>query len=134
MISSKSSPPPSTYDEPGKPFDALLKATGCSADSTAVSCLKAVPSEVDFLHFVSTCILKSLTDIDEHKQYIHQVDSQSSAMATDNCSGQLRSCSRLSQDSFGGLCSCTHDCWYQCQYISESRRCILNLNPDENVR
>lgn len=67
MISSKSSPPPSTYDEPGKPFDTLLKATGCSADSTAVTCLRAVPSEVYFSHFVSTCVLKSLTDIDEHK-------------------------------------------------------------------
>ncbi|KAN0113404.1 Alpha/Beta hydrolase fold [Russula decolorans] len=42
----KSSPPPSTYDEPGKPFNALLKATGCSANSTAVTCLKAVPSEI----------------------------------------------------------------------------------------
>jgi hypothetical protein len=51
MILSKSSPPPSTYDEPGRPFNALLKATGCPADSTAVTCLKAVPSEVHFLLF-----------------------------------------------------------------------------------
>ena len=48
MIPSKSSPPPSTYDEPGKPFDVLSKATGCPADSTAVTCLKAVPFEVYF--------------------------------------------------------------------------------------
>ncbi|KAI0303618.1 alpha/beta-hydrolase [Multifurca ochricompacta] len=41
----KSSPPPSTYDEPGKPFDALLNATGCSAGSAAVACLQAVPSQ-----------------------------------------------------------------------------------------
>ena len=75
MISSKNSPPPSTYDEPGKPFDVLLKATGCPADSTAVTCLKAVPSEVYFSHFVSVCVLKSLTEINEHKQYIHLVDS-----------------------------------------------------------
>jgi hypothetical protein len=101
MTSSKSSPPPSTYDAPGKPFDALLKATGCPADSTAVTCLKAVPSEVYFSEFVSTCVLKSLTDIDEHKQYIHHVDSQSPAMGADGCSGELRPCSRLSQDSFG---------------------------------
>ena len=53
MILSKSSPPPSTYDEPGRPFNALLKATGCPADSTAVTCLKAVPSEVHFLLFGS---------------------------------------------------------------------------------
>jgi hypothetical protein len=57
MVPSKSSPPPSTYDEPGKPFDALLKATGCPAGSTAVTCLKAVPSEVYFLFFDSTCAL-----------------------------------------------------------------------------
>lgn len=55
MILSKSSPPPSTYDEPGKPFNALLRATGCPADSTAVTCLKAVPSEVHFLLFGSAC-------------------------------------------------------------------------------
>jgi hypothetical protein len=61
--------PPSTYDEPCKPFDALLKDTGCSADSIAVTCLKAVPSDVYFSHFVPTCVLKLLTDIDEHKQY-----------------------------------------------------------------
>jgi len=41
----KNSPPPSTYDKPGRPFDALLKATGCPAGPNAVSCLQAVPSE-----------------------------------------------------------------------------------------
>ncbi|KAN0132918.1 alpha/beta-hydrolase [Lactarius tabidus] len=41
----KNSPPPSTYDKPGRPFDALLKATGCPAGPIAVSCLQAVPSE-----------------------------------------------------------------------------------------
>ncbi|KAI9463333.1 alpha/beta-hydrolase [Lactarius psammicola] len=41
----KNSPPPSTYDKPGRPFDALLKATGCPAGPDAVSCLQAVPSE-----------------------------------------------------------------------------------------
>ena len=55
MVYSKSSPPPSTYDEPGKPFDAVLKATRCSADSTAVWCLKEVPSEVYFSHYLYTC-------------------------------------------------------------------------------
>ncbi|KAF8273340.1 alpha/beta-hydrolase [Lactarius quietus] len=40
----KNSPPPSTYDKP-RPFDALLKATGCPAGPAAVSCLQAVPSE-----------------------------------------------------------------------------------------
>jgi carboxylesterase type B len=41
----KNSPPPSTYDQPERPFDALLKATGCPAGTAAVSCLQAVPSE-----------------------------------------------------------------------------------------
>ena len=54
---SKSSPPPSTYDEPGKPFDALLKATGCPADPTAIACLEVVPSEVHFLLFDAMCAL-----------------------------------------------------------------------------
>lgn len=57
MVPSKSSPQPSTYDESGKPFDALLKATGCPADPTAVTCLKAVPSEVHFLLFDPPCVL-----------------------------------------------------------------------------
>ncbi|KAH9068501.1 alpha/beta-hydrolase [Lactarius deliciosus] len=40
----KNSPPPSTYDKPGQPFDALLKATGCPAGPVAFSCLQEVPS------------------------------------------------------------------------------------------
>jgi hypothetical protein len=46
VITSKSSPPPSTYDEPGKPFDALLRAAGCPASQNTVACLQAVPFEV----------------------------------------------------------------------------------------
>ncbi|KAH9177405.1 alpha/beta-hydrolase [Lactarius sanguifluus] len=42
----KNSPPPSTYDKPGRPFDALLKATGCPAGPVAFSCLQEVPSIV----------------------------------------------------------------------------------------
>lgn len=54
VLSSKSSPSPSTYDEPGKPFDALLSATGCTADSTALACLTDFPFEVHYLLFNST--------------------------------------------------------------------------------
>ncbi|KAI0267680.1 alpha/beta-hydrolase [Gloeopeniophorella convolvens] len=53
----KSSPPPSTYDEPGKPFDALLKATGCSPGSAAVACLQAVP--FDTLANISNTFIKN---------------------------------------------------------------------------
>ncbi|KAJ3829577.1 alpha/beta-hydrolase [Lentinula raphanica] len=41
----KSSPPPSTYDKFGLPFDRLLKATGCTFGSQALSCLQSVPFE-----------------------------------------------------------------------------------------
>jgi len=74
-FSSKSSPPPSTYDEPGKPFDALLKATGCPADPNAMACLGAVPSEVHFLRiFWSNVRSESPADTDEHKQCAHHLD------------------------------------------------------------
>ncbi|KAI9439879.1 Alpha/Beta hydrolase protein [Lactarius indigo] len=46
----KNSPPPTTYDKPGRPFDALLKATGCSACPVAASCLQEVPSEATSLN------------------------------------------------------------------------------------
>ncbi|KAF8150884.1 alpha/beta-hydrolase [Crassisporium funariophilum] len=39
----KNSPDASTYDKAGKPFARLLAATGCTAGSTAVSCLQKVP-------------------------------------------------------------------------------------------
>ncbi len=74
MTPSKSSPPPSTYDEPGKPFDALLKATGCPADPTAIACLEVVPSEVHFLLFDAMCP-ESVTDIGEHQQCAHYLNS-----------------------------------------------------------
>ncbi|KAK7044075.1 hypothetical protein VNI00_007791 [Paramarasmius palmivorus] len=41
----KSSPPPETYDKPGKPFTRILQATGCSAGPDAVDCLRSVPFE-----------------------------------------------------------------------------------------
>ncbi|KAF9480016.1 alpha/beta-hydrolase [Pholiota conissans] len=41
----KNSPDASTYDKAGKPFDRLLKATGCSPGKNAVSCLQKVPFE-----------------------------------------------------------------------------------------
>ncbi|ESK95924.1 carotenoid ester lipase [Moniliophthora roreri MCA 2997] len=41
----KSSPPPETYDKPGKPFTRVLQATGCSAGPEAVNCLRDVPFE-----------------------------------------------------------------------------------------
>ncbi|KAG7089956.1 hypothetical protein E1B28_011581 [Marasmius oreades] len=41
----KSSPPPATYDKPGKPFTRLLAATGCDAGADAVQCLRDVPFE-----------------------------------------------------------------------------------------
>ncbi|PPR05964.1 hypothetical protein CVT24_004628 [Panaeolus cyanescens] len=40
---SKNSPPPETYDKPGKPFSRLLAATGCSPGPMAVPCLQQVP-------------------------------------------------------------------------------------------
>ncbi|KAG6877442.1 hypothetical protein C0993_007250 [Termitomyces sp. T159_Od127] len=40
---SKTSPPASVYDEPGKPFAQLLANTGCSAGPDAIACLQAVP-------------------------------------------------------------------------------------------
>ncbi|KAH9481758.1 putative secreted lipase [Psilocybe cubensis] len=39
----KNSPPPSTFDKPGKPFARLLEATGCAAGTGAIACLQAVP-------------------------------------------------------------------------------------------
>ncbi|KAF9048753.1 alpha/beta-hydrolase [Panaeolus papilionaceus] len=39
----KNSPPPETYDKPGKPFSRLLAATGCSPGPGAVPCLQNVP-------------------------------------------------------------------------------------------
>ncbi|KAL0578989.1 hypothetical protein V5O48_003029 [Marasmius crinis-equi] len=41
----KSSPPPGTYDKPGKPFTRLLSETGCEAGAGAVDCLRDVPFE-----------------------------------------------------------------------------------------
>jgi Carboxylesterase family len=68
VVLSKSSPPPSTYDEPGKPFDALLRATGCPAATNSVACLQAVPFEVQSQLFVLACILNHETDVNEYKQ------------------------------------------------------------------
>jgi hypothetical protein len=45
VVLGKSSPPPSTWDEAGKPFDVLLKAIRCPAGPTAIACLEAVPCE-----------------------------------------------------------------------------------------
>ncbi|KAG6843324.1 hypothetical protein H0H87_005837, partial [Tephrocybe sp. NHM501043] len=41
----KTSPPASTYDEPDKPFAKLLDNVGCSTESDALACLRAVPFE-----------------------------------------------------------------------------------------
>ncbi|KAH7875721.1 alpha/beta-hydrolase [Lentinula edodes] len=41
----KSSPPASTYDKPGLPFNRLLGATGCTFGSQALACLQNVPFE-----------------------------------------------------------------------------------------
>jgi hypothetical protein len=68
VVLSKSSPPPSTYDEPGKPFDSLLRATGCPAGTNSVACLQRVPFEVQSQLFILTCILNHETDVNEYKQ------------------------------------------------------------------
>lgn len=41
----KNSPPPSTFDLPGKPFDLILNATGCVAGPAAFKCLQQAPFE-----------------------------------------------------------------------------------------
>jgi len=46
IVSSKSSPPASTYDRPGLPFNRLLIQTGCLGDPSPVDCLRRVPFEV----------------------------------------------------------------------------------------
>ncbi len=46
IVSSKSSPPASTYDRPGLPFNRLLGETGCAGDPSPVDCLRKVPFEV----------------------------------------------------------------------------------------
>jgi hypothetical protein len=48
-VLSKNSPPPTTYDKPGKPFSRLLAATGCSAGAGAIACLQKVPFAVGLL-------------------------------------------------------------------------------------
>ncbi|KAL9714427.1 hypothetical protein Ac2012v2_002742 [Leucoagaricus gongylophorus] len=45
IVSSKSSPPASTYDRPGLPFNRLLGETGCAGDPSPVDCLRKVPFE-----------------------------------------------------------------------------------------
>ncbi|KAI0053477.1 alpha/beta-hydrolase [Auriscalpium vulgare] len=46
----KNSPAPSTFDEPGKPFDLLIKAMDCAAGPTAFSCLQQVPFQARRAH------------------------------------------------------------------------------------
>ncbi|KAI0067181.1 alpha/beta-hydrolase [Artomyces pyxidatus] len=41
----KNSPPPSTFDQPGQPFDLILNATGCAAGPSAFTCLQQAPFE-----------------------------------------------------------------------------------------
>ncbi|KAL0058778.1 hypothetical protein AAF712_014515 [Marasmius tenuissimus] len=41
----KNSPPPETYDKPGKPFVRLLAGTGCTPGAGALGCLRKVPFE-----------------------------------------------------------------------------------------
>ena len=50
-IYSKTAPPASTYDDPGKPFEQLTKAAGCALGSTSVACLQALPFEVTIIEF-----------------------------------------------------------------------------------
>lgn len=49
LLRSKNSPPPSTFDLPGKPFDLILNATGCVAGPAAFKCLQQAPFEVRYL-------------------------------------------------------------------------------------
>ncbi|KAA1467555.1 alpha/beta-hydrolase [Dentipellis sp. KUC8613] len=51
----KNSPPPSTYDEPGKPFALVLNATGCTAGPTSFRCLQEAPFE-PLVNFSNTMI------------------------------------------------------------------------------
>ncbi|KAI0035419.1 alpha/beta-hydrolase [Vararia minispora EC-137] len=55
----KSSPPPRTYDEPGKPFDRLITAMGCSSGFSAVFCLQQVPFDI-LVNFSNTDMMATL--------------------------------------------------------------------------
>jgi hypothetical protein len=69
FVLSKNSPPPTTYDKPGKPFSRLLAATGCSAGAGAIACLQKVPFAVgvplDMNVFELTVV--TYTDASEHQ-------------------------------------------------------------------
>lgn len=49
LIGSKTAPPASTYDEPGKPFALLTQAVGCALGPGSFECLQSVPFEVSDL-------------------------------------------------------------------------------------
>lgn len=56
-ICSKTAPPASTYDDPGKPFEQLTKTAGCALGPTSVACLQALPFEVSISGFYhSSCV------------------------------------------------------------------------------
>ncbi|KZV64422.1 alpha/beta-hydrolase [Peniophora sp. CONT] len=42
----KNSPPPSTFDMPGKPFDVVSREVGCAPGPTAFACLQNVPFDI----------------------------------------------------------------------------------------
>jgi hypothetical protein len=46
---SKNSPYASQFDEPGKPYAALVAATGCPTGPDSFQCLQKVPFEVNYL-------------------------------------------------------------------------------------
>lgn len=50
-MTSKTAPPASTYDEPGKPYSTLVQMTGCTEGPSSFECLQKVPFEVCWLFF-----------------------------------------------------------------------------------
>lgn len=55
----KTSPPASTYDRPGLPFNRLLSQTGCTGSMSPVDCLRAVPFET-LLNVSNTMVSSTL--------------------------------------------------------------------------
>ncbi|ETW81423.1 Esterase/lipase/thioesterase [Heterobasidion irregulare TC 32-1] len=53
----KTSPPPSTYDEPGKAYANLVNATGCPTGPASLSCLRQLP--LDTLTNVSNTMIRA---------------------------------------------------------------------------
>ncbi|KAI0094482.1 alpha/beta-hydrolase [Irpex rosettiformis] len=57
----KTSPPASTYDQPGQPFAQLLQATGCQEGPSSVACLQNVPFEA-LLNISNAMIVKRVNN------------------------------------------------------------------------